>query len=158
MWERPGAFPTCAQADTLTLTHSQTHMHTHTCTRTDVCTHVSVHRRHISTTHSHACYMCAHTYTHVTQPCSTCLHKILCLCTHRKTRMRTHTHLITSLSTTQSRCGVSIPLEASPLSLYPLSSLTCRSTHVSVCLPVDITSMCLIAGILGAEGWATCLR
>ena len=123
--------PTCAQADTLTLTH--THMHRHM----DMDRHVSVHRRHISTTHSHAClrvHTCALTsHSHAARVCTR--QNSVCLCTHRKTRMHTHTHthFITRLNATQSRCGVSIPPEASPLPLSGLA-LTCTSMHVSVSL------------------------
>ena len=129
MWEQSGAFPylcTGRHTHTHTHTHAQTHGHGQTCERAQ-----ETHQHNTLT----CMFTCAHVCTHVTQPCSTCLHKTkFCVPVHTQKDTHAHTHtFITHLNATQSRCGVSIPPEASPLPLSGLA-LTCTSMHVSVSL------------------------
>ena len=166
-WDHPSLEPELCSVGTVwslpLLVHRQTHSHSHTDTHMhrhmDMDRHVSVHRRHISTTHSHAClrvHTCALTsHSHAARVCTR--QNSVCLCTHRKTRMHTHTH---TLYNTFKCHPEQVWCEHSPggLSAASLRSGSHMHIHACLCFPVDITSMCLTAEILGAEGWATCLR
>ena len=114
---------------TLTDSHAHTHMHTDRCMYT--CERAQETHQHNTLTC--VLHVCTHVHSRHTAMQHVSAQNSVPVHTQKDTHARTHTHFITSLSTTQSRCGVSVPPEASPLSLSPLS-ISHMQIHARLCV------------------------